>query len=144
MTKEGSKAAARAGDRDVSKTTPAASTTGRRGSRNYREYTSRKIRSPWKPPRVGDRIPLALVGGVGQQRNVPRALERNRETSLVARAGAGHAAGQNLAPLADEAAQTRDLFVIDEVDLLHTEVADLLVRLAIPLFSRWWHVVLSG
>jgi hypothetical protein len=29
------------------------------------------------------------------------------------------------------------------MDLLHTEVANLLVRLSVTLFSRWWHEVLS-
>src|SRR2546421_4841082 len=126
MTNEGSEAAARAVGMDVSKTTPAASTTGRRGRRNYSAvYGAKKF--------------LALVGGVGQQCDVAGTLERDREPALVTGAGAGDTTRKDLAPLADEAAKTRDFLVVDQMHLLHTEVADLLVRLAISLIGRWWH-----
>src|SRR5712691_248861 len=113
---------------DVSKTTPVASTTGRRGKRNYIAVYGRD---------------LALVGGVGEQGDVAGALERDREPPLVTRTGSGDATRKDLASLADEAAQARDLLVVDEMDLLHTEVADLLVRLSVALIGRWWHGFLS-
>src|SRR5881296_4249499 len=133
MTNEGSAAAARAVGMDVSKTTPAASTTGRRGRRNYCAVYGAKFRSP----------ELALVGRVGQQRHVTSALQRDGEATLMPGAGTGHPARQNLAALAHEAPQPRYLFVIDQVDLFRAEVADLLVRLAVTLISRWWHELLT-
>src|SRR5207247_8548471 len=133
MTNEGSAAAARAVGMDVSKTTPAASTTGRRGRRNYCAVYGAKFRGP----------ELALVGRVGQQRHVTSALQRDGEATLMPGAGAGHPARQNLAALAHEAPQPRYLFVIDQVDLFRAEVADLLVRLAVMLISRWWHELLT-
>src|SRR6266550_4451881 len=130
MTNEGSAAAARAVGMDVSKTTPAASTAGRRGKRNYTAvYGAKKF--------------LALVGGVGEQRDVSGTLERNREPTLMTSAGSRDATRKDLAPLADEAAKTRHFLVIDQVDLLHAEVADLLVWLAVALIGRWWHGSLS-
>src|SRR5712692_150604 len=128
MTNEGSAAAARAVGMDVSKTTPAASTTGRRGRRNYCAVYGGKLRSPWPPTLASparEGISLALVGGVGKQRDVAGALERDREAALVTGTGSGHAARKNLAPLADKAAEARDFFVIDQMDLLDAEVADL-------------------
>src|SRR6202140_2647748 len=61
----------------------------------------------------------------------------------MTRASSRDATRKDLASLADEAAKARDLFVVDQVDLLHTEVADLLVRLSVTLIGRWWHGVLS-
>src|SRR5438067_9821002 len=84
---------------------------------------------------------LTLVGRIGEQGDVTGALERDREAPLVTRAGSRHATGQDLASLADEAAKARDLLVVDEMDLLHTEIANLLVRLTVPLIGRWWHGV---
>src|SRR2546428_1448806 len=133
MTNEGSAAAARAVGMDVSKTTPAASTTGRRGRRNYCAVYGAKFRSP----------ALALVGRVGKQRHVTSALQRDREATLMPGAGAGHPARQDLAALAHEAPQPRNLFVIDQVDLFRAEVADLLVRFAVTLISRRWHGFLT-
>jgi hypothetical protein len=131
---------------DVSKTTPAASTTGRRGRRNYRAVYGAKLRSPEKAPTVSshngrDKAWLVLVGGVGEQGDVTRALERDREAPLVPSAGARDATRKDLASLADEAAEARNLLVVDEMDLLHTEVANLLMRLAVSLIGRWWHGV---
>ena len=111
---------------DVSKTTPAASTAGRRGRRNYREVYGLK---------------LTLVGRVREKGDVTGALERDREAPLVTSAGSRHATGQDLASLTNEAAKARNLLVVDEMDLLHTEIANLLVRLAVPLIGRWWHGV---
>src|SRR6266567_4853629 len=82
---------------------------------------------------------LTLVGGIGEQGDVTGALERDREATLMTSAGSRHATGQDLAPLTNEAAKARDLLVVDEMDLLHTEVANLLVWLAVPLIGRWGH-----
>src|SRR3982075_178962 len=86
---------------------------------------------------------VALVGGVGEQRDVARALKRDGEPPLVAGTGSGDATRKNLAPLADEAAKARDLLVVDQMDLLHAEVANLLMRFSVALIGRWWHGVLS-
>ena len=69
---------------DVSKTTPAASTARRRGTRNYAEYTV-SLSS-----RTAQRA-LALIGGVGQECDVASALEGSRQAALVPGAGPGHA-----------------------------------------------------
>jgi hypothetical protein len=45
---------------------------------------------------------------------------------------AAHTAGQNLATLVGEAAQTVDVFVIDEFDLIHAKGAHLPAGLATP------------
>src|SRR5947209_19301754 len=66
-------------------------------------------------------------------------LEGAREPPLMTSTGSGDAAGQDLASFADEAAQSRHLFVVDQVDLLRTEVADLLVRLSVALIGCWRH-----
>ncbi len=84
---------------------------------------------------------LTLVGRIREQGDVTGALERDREAPLVTSAGSRDATGQDLASLANEAAKPGDLLVVDEVDLLHTEVANLLVGLAVPLIGRWWHGV---
>src|SRR6202035_4161239 len=86
---------------------------------------------------------LALVGGVGEQRHVPGPLQRDREAALVAGAGSGDTTRKDLASLAHEAAPARYLLVVDQVDLLDAEVADLLVWFAIALISRWRHGSLS-
>src|SRR5207253_4358037 len=86
---------------------------------------------------------LTLVGRIREQGDVTGALERDREAPLVTSAGSRYATGQDLASLADEASKAGDLLVVDEVDLLHTEVANLLVRLAVSLIGRWWHGVWS-
>src|SRR3989442_13916647 len=92
MTNEGSAAAARAVGMDVSKTTPAASTTGSRGRRNYCAVYGAKFRSP----------ALALVGRAGKQRHVTTALQRHREATLMPAAGADHPPRQELAALAHD------------------------------------------
>jgi hypothetical protein len=47
------------------------------------------------------------------------------ELSLVTRAAAGDASRNDLAALGDEAAQTTNVLVIDEVDLVRAELTDL-------------------
>src|SRR5438132_1954867 len=126
---------------DVSRTIPVASTAGRRGRRNYSAVYGAKLRKHRPLNRARER--LALVRGVRGQRDVAGALERDREPALMTRAGPRDATRKDLASLAHEAAEAGDLLVVDQVDLLHTEVADLLVRLSVALIGRWWHVVLS-
>ena len=94
---------------DVSKTTPAASTAGRRGRRNYTAVYGAKSRSPEPRPTLphqGREITaktLALVGCVWEQSDVTGALQRDREAPLMPGAGTGHPARQDLAALAHEA-----------------------------------------
>src|ERR1700682_1914800 len=78
-----------------------------------------------RPPqaRIG-RVPLTDLRE-GEQRDVSRALQRNRERSLMASARAGHPARQDLAPLREVPAQAGDLLVVDEVDVLEAEAAHL-------------------
>src|SRR5207249_9245450 len=55
------------------------------------------------------------------------ALQGCGQRPLVPGARARHAARQNLAAIADEPAQARNLLVVDIRDLLHAEAADLAV-----------------
>src|SRR5258708_29293470 len=76
---------------------------------------------------VGRRGSARLVGlgCVRKECDRPRALERRGQRALVAGACARHASGQDLAASAHEAAQPRDLLVVDVRDLLHAEGAHL-------------------
>ena len=67
------------------------------------------------------------------------AFERDREAALMTSAGSRHTTRKDFAALADETAQARNLFVVDQMDLLNAEVADLLMRLTIALIGRWGH-----
>src|ERR1700739_709906 len=64
-----------------------------------------------------------LLRCVRKQRDRARTLERGGQRPLVPRARTGHAARQDLAPVADEPAQPGDLLVVDVVDLLGAERA---------------------
>src|SRR5436190_1448796 len=69
---------------------------------------------------------MALVRGhVRQQGDGARPLDGVRELALMPCAAPGDAAGDDLAPFRDEAAQTSDVLVVDEVDLVRAELADL-------------------
>src|SRR5438094_10204957 len=109
MTNEGSAAAARAVGMDVSKTTPPASTAGRRGRRNYTAVYGAKSRSPAPRttlPHQGREITaqtLALVRRVGEQSDMTGALQRDREATLMPGPAAGHAARHDPTALAHEA-----------------------------------------
>src|SRR5690606_40871569 len=63
--------------------------------------------------------------GVGQQREVTRALDSGAQLALVAGLGAGDARRDDLAVLADEVLQQIDVLVIDPLDLLRGEAAKL-------------------
>ena len=67
-----------------------------------------------------------LVGHVGQQSDLTSTLDSSVELALVLCASAGNAAGQDLAALADELAELGGVLIIDEINLVRTEDADLL------------------
>src|SRR5579864_4765430 len=54
------------------------------------------------------------------------ALDGNRQPALMARASAGHSPRENLAALLHEGLENLRLLVIDQVDLIDAEAADLL------------------
>src|SRR5438132_8206501 len=103
----------------------------------------RRHASPVQVVRVDEgeaRVALpCAVGGVGKKRDRPCALEGARERALVLRAGARDAAGKELASLRDEPPQAADLLVVDVVDLLDAEGADLATRPLAPgsIFSAF-------
>src|SRR5207237_9122217 len=70
---------------------------------------------------------LVQLGRVRQQRDRARTLERRRQRPLMPGARPGHAPRQDLASVADKAAQARYLLVVDVVDLLDAEGAYLAV-----------------
>src|SRR3954463_13140377 len=61
---------------------------------------------------------LAGIADVGQQRDLSRPLDRLGELVLVATAGTADPAGADLAALGHEAAQGRDVLVVDLLDLV--------------------------
>ena len=61
----------------------------------------------------------------GQQRDGTGALDGLAQLTLMLGAVAAHPAGQDLAALVGEAAQTVDVLVVDVLDLIHTEAAHL-------------------
>ena len=71
-------------------------------------------------------VAVLSVGHVGQQSNLTSALDSGVQLALVLSAGTGDTAGQNLAALADELAELSSVLVIDEINLVRTEDADLL------------------
>src|SRR5262249_1829834 len=58
-------------------------------------------------------------------RHRARTLDRVGELTLVSRAAARDPARNDLAALGHEAAQAPDVFVVDEIDFVRTEFADL-------------------
>jgi len=66
-----------------------------------------------------------LVHRVGQKRDGTGALDSLGQLTLMLRAVAAHAAGQNLAALIDETAQAVDVLLINVFNLIHAEGADL-------------------
>src|SRR5690349_23593859 len=57
----------------------------------------------------------------GQQRHLAGILDRDRDVTLVLHAVTGHAAGADLAALADVGAQQRGVLVVDVLPLLGAE-----------------------
>ena len=68
---------------------------------------------------------LSQVRDERQQRHLASPLDRLGKHALVLRARPGRASRMNLATLADETLQQLDVLVVDELDLLNGEVADL-------------------
>jgi hypothetical protein len=62
------------------------------------------------------------------QRNVSRSFDRPPEHSLVLRAGSGLTPRLDLAPVGDIATQPANILVVDHLDAIHAEVADLSAR----------------
>jgi len=75
-----------------------------------------------------------LLAGEGKHRDVPAALNRDRDFPLMTRAIARYAAGKDLAPLGNEEPERLCVLVIDERCLVHAEAANLLANLE-PLLS---------
>src|SRR4030088_3020846 len=73
----------------------------------------------------GLRVPLPLIGHIGDQCDLPRAFDRRLQLALVHGAGARNAARQNLAALGHERPNQLHVLVIDVVDLVRAELADL-------------------
>src|SRR5450755_628534 len=68
-----------------------------------------------------------------QQRDVARALDGHAQPALVPRTNSGHAPRQNLPALLHELRQNVRALVVDEVHLLHAELADFLLAEILPL-----------
>ena len=71
-----------------------------------------------------------------QQGDVARALDGHAEPALVARTNSGHTPRQNLAAFLDELRKNICALVVDEVHLLDTELADLLLAEILALAAR--------
>src|SRR5256885_13479864 len=71
--------------------------------------------------------------GVRQERKEARALDRFRELALVAGRGAGDARRDDLAGLVDEVLQDLHVLVVDPLDLLRGEAAELAAAEQRPL-----------
>jgi hypothetical protein len=69
-----------------------------------------------------------VVGGVRQHRHETSTLERGGQHPLVLRAVTALAARIDLAAVADEPTDAADVFVIDLLDLIDAERADLTSR----------------
>src|SRR5579872_6478605 len=79
-----------------------------------------------KGRRVSPPFPISvLLRRVRKERDRAGTLEGRGQRSLVPGARARHAARQDLAAVADKAAQARDLLVVDVLDLLDAEAAHL-------------------
>src|SRR5262252_644024 len=74
------------------------------------------------------RISAIQVAGEGQQRQHASPLHGDGDLLLVARARPGHAAWNDLAAVGDEASQPLVVLVVDEADLLETQLAVLLLQ----------------
>src|SRR5437879_12387592 len=75
---------------------------------------ARAANGPVPPTRPQGRGPAGVVSlGVGQERELPRALDRGRELALVPRAHARQAARQDLAALGQEAPQRAFVLVVE-------------------------------
>ena len=67
-----------------------------------------------------------LVGHVGKKSHLSSSLDSGGELSLVKSAGAGYASGEDLSSLGDELSELSYVLVIDAVNLVLAEDANLL------------------
>ena len=74
--------------------------------------------------------------GEGQQRDIARALDGDAKPTLMTGANAGHTARQDLAALLHELRKNVGALVVDQIDLLDTELADLLFAEKLTLAAR--------
>ena len=81
------------------------------------------------------------VGHIGEKRNLSGTLDSLGELTLMHGAGAGSAAGKNLAALGKETAKLRSILIINERGLVSTELANLSapagLRIGIFIESHW-------
>src|SRR5688572_14914174 len=103
-------------------------------------------------------VALSVQVGVRHQGHEPRALDRGGKLALVAGRGAGDAGRDDAAVLVDEVLEDVDRLVVDPLDLLRGEAAELaapekralspvllVLALALELAfspSRWRHLKL--
>jgi hypothetical protein len=83
---------------------------------------------PRSPPRSPP--PATLLGdaaGVGQQRHLAGVLDRHGDVGLLLGVVAGDPAGADLGPVGHEPAEQVDVLVVDVVDRLLGQDADLLL-----------------
>src|SRR6187551_109102 len=85
-----------------------------------------------------------LVGGVGNERQLAGALQRDLQLALPLGARAREAPRLDLAALRDELHQQPHVLVVDVVDLLRPELADATAAEATPAASRAALAALAG
>ena len=78
------------------------------------------LRSGLEDARIAD-----VGGGEGQQRQMAGALQRGRQPPLMTGTGAGLTPWLDLAAVRDKPPQPCRFLVVDHVDLIHAELADL-------------------
>lgn len=66
-----------------------------------------------------------LVGNVGKKCGLASALDSSVELALMLSTSAGDAAGKNLSALADELSQLAGFLIVDIIDLICAEYANL-------------------
>jgi hypothetical protein len=110
--------------------------------RSPRKLVCPRVWQNKKPPlgqgTKGRFVAMGAVTPVTQEREQPRALDGDGELALMACAGAGDAAGNNLSAVGEISSQAGDVLVIDIMNLVDTERADLFsafsaARLAVRL-----------
>jgi hypothetical protein len=75
---------------------------------------------------------LCCSAGKWQQCDVACLLDRQTETALMRRAHAGQTTRHNFAAFGDKLCQQANVFVIDRVDFLDTELANFLATEKLP------------
>src|ERR1700730_950004 len=89
-----------------------------------------------------------LFGDLGQERHGARPPDGAGELTLMPGAAAGDSSRSDLPPLRHEVLQSADILVVDELHLVHTELADFTPAEPAPLewFARWRNlpVLLEG